>query len=102
MIQTRIYYPTDAEKFRKNVQRRWCDLYEEVASFNSKESMSKRTDKMLIYHVLDTTVLVHAPYDNEGRVFITADVISSPGRIEAAKSLLEKMSEVELIERKMK
>jgi hypothetical protein len=99
MIQTRVYYPTDPEKFRRNLRGRWLDYDGEVGSYNSKESMSKRTDGIQIYHVLDATVFSHAPTDDKGRVNITANVTTSvPGKIKAAKSLLEKITEVELIE----
>ncbi|HUW43894.1 MAG TPA: hypothetical protein VMV95_02965 [Bacillota bacterium] len=103
IIQTRVYYPTDPEKFRKNLEK-WVTLNildgpKEIVHYNSAESMSKRTDNVLIYHALDATVFVNAPNDDRGRVNITAYVKSVPGEIESAKSLLEKITEIKLMER---
>ena len=99
MIRTQVYYPTDAVKFRRNIRKKWDEYSEKIGHYNSKESMLARTDKVLIYHVLDATVFINAPSDDRGRVNITANVTSIPGEIESAKSLLEKIAEVKLMER---
>ena len=99
MIQTQVYYPIDSVKFRRNIQGKW-QMGSGIANYNSEESMLKRTDKVLIYHVLNSTVFIHAPSDDRGRVNITANLTSTPGGIESAKSLLENISEIKLMERK--
>ena len=97
MIRTQIYYPENPVKFRRNLQRRWHEFSERVAHYNSEESMSTRTDRVSIYHVLDTTVFINAPSNDRGRVNITANISSIPEKIEPAKSLLEKITNLTFV-----
>jgi len=96
MVNTVVYYPTGAEKFRYNMQRRWLDYSDRVSHYNSEDSMLKRTDGVLIYHVLNTTVFINKPEDDGGRVNITG---LTAGNVEESKSLLEEISKVRLLER---
>lgn len=103
MIQTHVYYPTNPEKFRENLKElvvhNNLEMPKEIVHYNSNESMSKRTDGVLIYHILDATVFVHDVEEYKGRVNITATVRSIPGEVEAARSLLEKMTKIKLMKR---
>src|SRR3990170_6990448 len=99
MIHTGVYYPENPEKFRRNMQRRLIEYSDRVAHYNSGESMMARKDKVLIYHVVHATVFVNRPNDDFGRVNITANISSVPGEVENAKSLLEEITKVKLIER---
>ena len=101
MIQTRVYYPTDMINFRRNLQKNFDSLedIEKIVHYNSDENMSKRTDKVLIYHVLDATVFVNTPDDDHGRINITAKLSCCLDKIESAKLLLEDRTKIKLRER---
>ena len=77
MIKTIAYYPENAVNFRQGMQRRWSGYSDRVESFNSEKSMQLRTDGVLIYHVIHTTVFIHRPDDDKGRVDITAKSVRS-------------------------
>lgn len=98
MIRTTFYEPADPEKFRKNLRRRHLQYSDRFAHFNSAQSMDERGNGELIYHVLDTTVFVRYPSEKR-MVGITANVKrTSHDEISEAKSLLEEISRVKLIE----
>lgn len=94
MIQTYHYRPVDPEKFRRNFVRRWMEYSDRIAHFNSRESLSKRVNGELIYHVMNATVFVDKP-EKEKIVSITTE----PREMKAAKSLLEEISKVKLMEK---
>ena len=102
MIQTKAYYPIYPEEFRRNIQENWHNYSGRIISYNSPESTSAETNKMLIYHVFNATVIVGRARKNNGRsrVDITANVSSIPEEIEFTKSLLEEISKVKLMEKK--
>lgn len=98
MIRTTFYEPKEPERFRRNIRRRYLKYSDRVAHFNSDQSMENRGNRELIYHVLDATVFVRNPSEKR-MVGITADVKSaSHDEISHAKSLLEEISRVNLIE----
>ena len=94
MIQTYNYQPADPEKFWRNIKRRWTEYSEKVAHFNSQESLSKRTNGELIYHVINATVFIRKPGE-KNMVSITA----KPREMKKTQSLLEEISKVKLIEK---
>ncbi len=97
MIRTIFYEPATPEKFRRNMKRRFNE-YAGIAHFNAEISMAQRPSGELIYHVLDATVFVRLPSQPK-IVGITANVESIQNdKIAQAKSLLEKISKVKLLE----
>src|SRR3989338_7822210 len=97
MIQTIHYKPAEPEKFWRNIQRKWSDYSYGVAHYNSKESRTKRTNRELIYHILDASVFVRRANERL-MVSISAKNTKSNNKIEEAKSILEEISNVHLME----
>ncbi|MEK6892612.1 MAG: hypothetical protein AABX07_00230 [Nanoarchaeota archaeon] len=98
MIRTIFYEPVNREKFRQNIKIRWSKYSTETASFNAEDSMAQRINRELIYHILDATIFVRLP-SQPIMVGITANVTRlNNNQIEQAKSLLEEITRIKLIE----
>lgn len=95
MMETKVYYPQNANKFYRNLQRRGIEFAGRMVSYNSESFMRDRPDKSLVYHLANAAVVVSHPTDDRGCVSIT----STEGKTGVAKSLLEEIGRVKLVER---
>ena len=87
MVQTIGYYPAKPE-FRRNLEDRFMKY------FPDKIVPLITRDGSLIYHILDSTLVVYYLKVDQGKVTITG---SDLDKINESKNLLEEIAEIKLL-----